>query len=428
MANPQYEQAPTVAPAAAPPFDYQTERPTPASFGGLIGAAEQRAGAQTQQGGGDLIQAGILRQERFNQVAADDAWNQFQAGTYKLTYGDPNNPQQPGIYGLHGRDAMDAMPHTAKAIDDLRQQITGGLQNDAQRIQFDQASRRLQMFTMDAIGRHVDQQANVWATGVNDSGISNARLAISANYNDDQAFLHNMEDMKSFAVQKAQTLYGHNLTPEMTQRALSSATSDAIQARVEAWAPNNPGAAETFLKTNQKLIAPNVYDHLTSLVQGHAQTQDVQGRTQAIMNGQTSAPARWPANDLHSAIQGQEGSGPQAVSVAGAVGKFQVTPGFFQTYARPGENFASEADREAVAKRGIDTLSAQYGGDPARVAVAYFSGPQGMSRLPVLPCRGSRTSAMATAPPRHPMWPAFCRGYRCKPSNKRPSHTLSVTA
>ena len=52
----------------------------------------------------------------------------------------------------------------------------------------------------------------------------------------------------------------------------------------------------------------------------------------------------------------------------------QVTPGFFQTYAHAGENFSNEADRTAVAKRGIDTLESKYGGDHARVAVAYFSG------------------------------------------------------
>ena len=78
---------------------------------------------------------------------------------------------------------------------------------------------------------------------------------------------------------------------------------------------------------------------------------------------------------INQAIVGTEGSGPNQVSDKGAAGTYQVTQPFFQTYAKPGENFANEADRVAVGQRGIAALNQQYGGDPARVAVAYFSGP-----------------------------------------------------
>jgi hypothetical protein len=77
---------------------------------------------------------------------------------------------------------------------------------------------------------------------------------------------------------------------------------------------------------------------------------------------------------MYSAIQGTEGSGPNATSYAGARGSFQVTAPFFNTYAQKGESFDNETDRVAVAKRGIDALWQQNNGDPARVATAYFSG------------------------------------------------------
>ncbi len=80
------------------------------------------------------------------------------------------------------------------------------------------------------------------------------------------------------------------------------------------------------------------------------------------------------SGSLAYAIQGQEGSGPEDVSPRGAVGRMQVTRPFFDTFAAPGEEFNNEADRRAVAQRGLRYYQAKYQ-DPARVAVAYFSGP-----------------------------------------------------
>jgi hypothetical protein len=82
---------------------------------------------------------------------------------------------------------------------------------------------------------------------------------------------------------------------------------------------------------------------------------------------------------MYSAIQGAEGSGPNASSYAGAKGTMQVTQPFFNTYAKPGESYDNEADRVAVARRGIDALWQKYNGDPARVATAYFSGEKNVA-------------------------------------------------
>jgi hypothetical protein len=74
------------------------------------------------------------------------------------------------------------------------------------------------------------------------------------------------------------------------------------------------------------------------------------------------------------ALRGQEATPDGRTSVAGARGQMQVTPAFFKQYARSGESFDSKRDVEEVAQRGIAALEAKYPGDPARVAVAYFSG------------------------------------------------------
>lgn len=97
------------------------------------------------------------------------------------------------------------------------------------------------------------------------------------------------------------------------------------------------------------------------------------------VGGITGAPGGIPAagaGNIAQAIIGQESRGnPNSpTSVNGAVGIGQITPSFVKTFARPGENPNNPADNLAIAQRGIAYYQQQYK-DPARVAVAYFSGP-----------------------------------------------------
>ena len=76
------------------------------------------------------------------------------------------------------------------------------------------------------------------------------------------------------------------------------------------------------------------------------------------------------------AIYGQEssfGKNP-ATSVDGARGGMQVMPDTFKRFAQPGESIDNPADNRRVGQRYVDYLFNKFGGDPARVAVGYFSG------------------------------------------------------
>lgn len=98
----------------------------------------------------------------------------------------------------------------------------------------------------------------------------------------------------------------------------------------------------------------------------------------------TAAPKASPqasnavaAPDIKSAILNQESNNnPNApTSVDGAVGAEQITPGTFNQYAKPGEEITNPKDRGAVFDRMMADYSNKFNGDPARIAVAYFSGP-----------------------------------------------------
>lgn len=86
------------------------------------------------------------------------------------------------------------------------------------------------------------------------------------------------------------------------------------------------------------------------------------------------------------------GAGPGAVAPSGApasvggvptsytgnVGPGQIGQKFWQTFARQGESISNPTDNIAVANRGIDYYMKQYN-DPARAAVAYYSGPSNVA-------------------------------------------------
>ncbi|MEO0034824.1 MAG: hypothetical protein RLZZ501_847 [Pseudomonadota bacterium] len=73
-----------------------------------------------------------------------------------------------------------------------------------------------------------------------------------------------------------------------------------------------------------------------------------------------------PALDISTAIHQQESGGRP--------GDYQIQPGTWEQYAQPGESLGNPADQKAVYNRILTDLSAKAGGDPARIAVGYFSG------------------------------------------------------
>ncbi len=90
---------------------------------------------------------------------------------------------------------------------------------------------------------------------------------------------------------------------------------------------------------------------------------------------QRGGPALALAPALHSAILGQESGNRSDIGVSNknAHGPGQIIPETFARFAMPGERLDNPDDNRAVSARMLDKFLANYG-DPARAAVAYFSG------------------------------------------------------
>lgn len=88
-----------------------------------------------------------------------------------------------------------------------------------------------------------------------------------------------------------------------------------------------------------------------------------------------------PFDWIFGATIGQESGGNPnaATSITGARGIGQIRPQTFAQYAQPGENINNPNDNLAVSRRIQLDYYNRYNGDPARMAVAYFSGPHNVA-------------------------------------------------
>lgn len=105
-------------------------------------------------------------------------------------------------------------------------------------------------------------------------------------------------------------------------------------------------------------------------------------------------------NAFNRALEAQESGGRNVTSIDGARGPRQITPGTWAQYARPGERMDNPADNRAVGDRITADLARRTGGDPAKMAVGYFSGPGNINMNGPTPYKrdavdgnGKRTSA-----------------------------------
>jgi hypothetical protein len=87
---------------------------------------------------------------------------------------------------------------------------------------------------------------------------------------------------------------------------------------------------------------------------------------------------------IWQAIFGQESNygRDNRTSVTGATGPGQIQPETWRQYAQPGEHINNYNDNIAVSKRIVQDYYNRFGGDPGKIATAYFSGPGNVSSGP----------------------------------------------
>jgi|SRR5579864_422936 len=289
MAVIPYRPYPTTAPQQ-PPEVLQRIEATPAMFGGLVGAAEQRGGAQLEQAGNELAGAAIQRQLLYNQVAADQA-----------SYGMLDQSQKivNGVRMKHGQDALDAIDPAKENLQDLYDQTRAQLPNDRARIEFDAQTRRLHSFNLAALDNHYDQEFQRYSIETQAAGETVAMQGIAANYNNPAAVADLTDKAVRAAVRRAQTLYGTDASPDILRAAADDARVKALTSQITAMGVHDPSAADALAEQHREELGagyPVLKAHLRERVIGARAVNDVWG------TGPAGGAAAGPPSDPRGVV------------------------------------------------------------------------------------------------------------------------------
>lgn len=344
---------------------------SPEAFGADTAQATQRLGNTVLRTADTVADIAIQQQQRFNQVATDEAFNQFQTGVRVETYGDPNNPTQRGFYSMQGREALDNYQARAAAVEDRRKRIREGLQNDAQRIAFDTMSRRYATMTLESMGRYADTQSKAWGATVQQATTANSLQAISDGWNSDQTFVTALEQGRTGAVRHVQEQFGVNTEPAVIDNAIRDFTTKAVTARIYGMSATAPGQAEAWLKSGtvpepgtgkpvpvQQAIDPRAYAMLLQHVEGKGDQEiGAQAAARAFAGSGSTAGGSFADRIIQRESGGHADATDAGSSAAGYGGFIKDT---WRQFAH--ENpalFAGKTDDQILAMRSDRGLVAQ---------------------------------------------------------------------
>jgi hypothetical protein len=370
----------STAPDTSAPDDYQHIQSSPADFGGLIAQGAEKLGAATSN-----------TASFFGQVQTDDALNNAMGQANKLVE---------NFKSLNGADALRAQADTNQQLDAAFKTARDGLGTPEQQYQFDQQARNYrERYIAGQVSAHATQQARVYTNKVTSDQADLADGHIATNAADPVEFANGAHDLRDALVKQAVNMYGGNPddpNDPVVNDAIKRADQRATVTRIKALTPTDPMMAKQILDANKDILADTpAYDALSGQVTaqankiaavpiantylrraGVAVTPTGPALLPVSADGSVSGTPIGP-DQIAAALHDQESGGAAnaPTSVTGATGGWQIQPETFDQYAKPGEKIDNPGDNAAVGQRIVADLYQKAGGDPARVAVGYFSGP-----------------------------------------------------
>lgn len=407
-----YEPYPTVNPQGGPIPDLSTRAlggiPGDKAFGHGMDRTLEESGANLQRAGSDVLQAAIRQQNVLNDAATTDALNQAQDKTTQLLFGNPDNPNDPGYFGLKGKAAIDAYPTVAKQIGQINTDIANGLTNPKARQDFERLSRRMTAASMQEIGRHHSQQVDTYAVNTAKATLEIQSQRAGLYYNDDEQWNHALADAHG-ALMSAAAVTG--ASPEEQQADWMKVQSDMATARVLAWSARDPLQANQWLQQNADLFTPDKLVQLQAHLKGPVEDLQSRQALAAALGGQggtgapvtTSRPDLQPGqrpptvtsfNNLWEATKQQESgnrqvgdNGQVVTSSAGAIGISQLMPDTARAEAKlmgipfSLDRLKNDKDyNESIGRHLMSRLVDKYDGDQTLALAAYNAGEGNVSK------------------------------------------------
>ena len=388
------DELPDVAPRPAPTPVF-SQQASGADFGAQAGQAWQQAGDRATAASTQWYDFASQRQANANELWANDANTQAMQQV-AAHYGQFN--------ALEGQAAVAALPQFQKDIQNTVQQALDNAPSDQARDMLSRSLRWIGDSYLRYGQSYADAQQRKWADdSLTASAATKAnQAALAVNQPDAQIVPFIQSGAHDIA-----SLYGPRyianfsaLSPDQQQAAI--AANPAIGAKMAdyqgaAWlsliklaaANGDLQRADGFLANHRDemdsgsvLAAEQALKAQNIQFAAQGAGNQILGRmgvavTPAGAQFQNAAAAPLSVDQMAAAIHGQESGGAATAPTSpdGAAGGWQITPATFQHYAQPGESLDNPADNQRVGQRIIADLWQKTGGDPARVAVGYFSGP-----------------------------------------------------
>lgn len=342
-----------------------------------FGQGLAKVGQQVEKTGTDIMDV----QDRLAQSAATTQFLNKKLDLDTAAQSDPDYTTLPARYAAN----LD------KAVADA----SSGIRSNVLRAQFQDGLARIREYGIQATRtlaktKQTDADKS-WLSDQINTGINTAlsapdeptRIAIFDNLNStisdlaspergsitqQQADKYRKAITETYAEKRATNLVGTNPTAavDLLKPTGTTESGDPIFAKTDSWLDHLDPAKRVELYEKAKTADSGVAARSTadSVLSG------------AVADHQVQAGKLPTAPNVSDAILSQESGGKAnpPTSTDGAVGPAQIMPDTFARYAKPGEDINNPDDNKAVGQRIIADLQQKYPNDPARVAVAYFSG------------------------------------------------------
>ncbi len=410
MARLDYSGVPTVNPQTGSGDDLQHISPSPDAFGasiaeskGQIANANMKLGQAITGASETAAQIAFKQQGMINEAAATDG----ETGAIQK-YGNLLSEYKT----KEGLAAVSARPDYEEKIKAVRGEIEAAMPSDAARRAFTLMARRHEANALLDINSYatgqikaadnksalasLDQsvaQSNIYSVASNDGRFSDATqtadfqiarvltnqgwgpeggTGMSQNPQTGEITFNDTENG-----QKAKSVY-----EQLRDKAHGQAWDNRLHAIADDPTHGDIKEAIRLFEANRDKIPAEAQAKLAGWLEPKARAAQVQtaaAQRLASVNQDYKASLSGPGGGgkIDDAILAQESNlnARVATSVDGAVGIGQVMPDTFRKYAKPGEDINDPKANEAVSRRIIADYNTRWPNDPARVAVAYFSGP-----------------------------------------------------
>ena len=214
---------------------------TPEAFGAPIAEGIKAVGAEAGQLG-----------TFYDQVAADDATNNWHKKVNTILNGDPNDPDKPGYLNQKGADAMHGYAQMQQDLNDAEQEQRNTLGSARAKFEFDQDTRRTRFLLDQQTSGHYRQQYNEWQLKTNEDKLQGAKDLAANNPDDQNAIGLALTQAREAATATAQITRGKSFgqNPDDAQKEVDHADQQVRLAQFGAYMVSDPSKALHLLQSD----------------------------------------------------------------------------------------------------------------------------------------------------------------------------------